>query len=136
LRCRTQVIASITPLIAPVMMLRLLAALLLLYGEVRAETPAEKAGFAPAARVSKYEVWSDVVALDAALASCPANTPQWPSATSSNLNAAPAIPATFHSSRKSGGVSRWDRRSAAFCTRAISSAPRATSPRPSSRWRP
>jgi hypothetical protein len=49
------------------MMLRLLAALLLLYGEVRAETPAEKAGFAPAARVSKYEVWSDVVALDAAL---------------------------------------------------------------------
>jgi hypothetical protein len=42
------VIASITPLITPVMMLRLflLAALLLVHGEVRAETPAEKAGFA------------------------------------------------------------------------------------------
>ena len=42
-------IASIIPLITPVMMLRLLllAALLLVHGEVRAETPAEKAGFAP-----------------------------------------------------------------------------------------
>ena len=42
-------IASITPLIKPVMMLRLflLAALLLVHGEARAETPAEKAGFAP-----------------------------------------------------------------------------------------
>ena len=42
-------IASLIPLITPVMMLRLLllAALLLAHGEVRAETPAEKAGFAP-----------------------------------------------------------------------------------------
>jgi hypothetical protein len=41
--------ASITPLITSVMMLRLflLAALLLVHGEVRAETPSEKAGFAP-----------------------------------------------------------------------------------------
>ena len=47
--CLALAIASITPLITPVMMLRLLllAALLLVHGEVRAETPAEKAGFAP-----------------------------------------------------------------------------------------